>query len=119
MTTDPTRLIEIYAINAAGNLRWITNVTPLRVPYGRYEIFVQKDVVARLPIATTGGVIPIVDNHLGVDFGAPRQIYVHMRKRRRSSRGATTSSPFPASAAASRFPAARRSTELRFQPPIS
>jgi hypothetical protein len=78
MTTDPTRLIEIYAIDTASNLRWITDVTPLRVPYGRYEIFVQKDIVAHLPIATTGGPIPIVDNHLGVDFGAPRQLYVHM-----------------------------------------
>jgi hypothetical protein len=80
VTTDPTRQIEVYAINADNTLRWITNITPLRAPYGRYELFVQKDVIARLPIATTGGTIPIVDNHLGKDFGAPRQIYVHMSK---------------------------------------
>jgi hypothetical protein len=79
-TTDPTRQIEVYAINADNTLRWITNITPLRAPYGRYILFVQKDVVARLPIATTGGPIPIVDNHLGKDFGAPRQLYVHMSK---------------------------------------
>src|SRR5260221_6796194 len=80
-TTDPTRQIEVYAINADNTLRWITNVTTLRAPYGRYILFVQKDVIARLPIATTGGPISIVDNHLGKDFGAPRQLYVHMSNR--------------------------------------
>jgi hypothetical protein len=79
-TTDPTRQIEVYAVSADNTLRWITNITPLRAPYGRYELFVQKDIIARLPIATTGGPIPIVDNHLGKDFGAPRQIMVHMSK---------------------------------------
>jgi hypothetical protein len=80
MTTDPTRQVEIYAVDTNNNLRWITNVVPLRAPFGRFFLFVQKDVIARLPIATTGGTIPIVDNHLGIDFGAPRQIYVHQAK---------------------------------------
>jgi hypothetical protein len=80
MTTDPTRQIEIYAVKTDNTLRWVTNVVPLRVPYGRFDLFVQKDVIARLPIATTGGTIPIVDNHLGTDFGAPRQLYVHQAK---------------------------------------
>lgn len=79
-TTDPTRQIEIFAIDTDNNLRWIGNVVPQRAPYGRYDLFVQKDVIARLPVATTGGQLPIVSNHLGVDFGAPRQFYVHLAK---------------------------------------
>jgi len=95
MTTDPTRQIEIYAVDTNNNLRWITNATPLRVPYGRFDLFVQKDVIARLPIATTGGPIPIVDNHLGIDFGAPRQLYVHQAKAETVSVRAHTVKPVP------------------------
>jgi hypothetical protein len=79
-TTDPTRQIEIYAIDTDNNLRWIANVGTERIPFGRYTLFVQKDIAGRLPAASTGGPIPIVDNKLGVDFGAPRQFYVHMAK---------------------------------------
>jgi hypothetical protein len=77
-TTDPTRQVEVYAVDTDGNLRWIANIVPQRIPFGRFTLFVQRDIVKSLPIATTGGPIPIVDNHLGVDLGAPRNLYVHM-----------------------------------------
>jgi hypothetical protein len=79
-TTDPSAQIEIYAIDTLNNLRWIANVVPERIVFGRYALFVQRDILKRLPVATTGGPIPIVDNHLGTDLGAPRQFYVHQAK---------------------------------------
>jgi hypothetical protein len=77
-TTDPTRQIELYGVDTDNNLRWIANIMPQRIPFGRYTLFVQRDIVRTLTIATTGGPIPIVDNHLGTDLGAPRNFYVHM-----------------------------------------
>jgi hypothetical protein len=77
-TTDPTRQIELYGVDTDNNLRWISNIMPQRIPFGRYTLFVQRDVVRALPLATTGGPIPIVDNHLGTDLGAPRNLYVHI-----------------------------------------
>jgi hypothetical protein len=79
-TTDPTRQVELYGVDTDNNLRWISNIMPQRIPFGRYTLFVQRDLVGGggLNIATTGGPIPIVDNHLGVDLGAPRNFYVHM-----------------------------------------
>jgi hypothetical protein len=79
-TTDPTRQVEVYGVDTDGNLRWIANIVPERIPFGRFTLFVQRDIVKSLPLATTGGPIPIVDNHLGVDLGAPRNFYVHMAK---------------------------------------
>jgi hypothetical protein len=79
-TTDPSAQIEVYAIDTRNNLRWIANVVPERIVFGRFSLFVQRDILKRLPVATTGGPIPIVDNHLGLDLGAPRQFYVHQSK---------------------------------------
>jgi hypothetical protein len=94
MTTDPSHQIEVYAITSNpgnppvvnsgdplqdGNLRWIANVQPLVVPFGRFTLFVQRDIVKRLPLITTGGPIPIIsDPNTGFDFGAPRQLYVRL-----------------------------------------
>jgi hypothetical protein len=77
-TTDPTRQVELYGVDTDGNLRWISNIMPQRIPFGRFTLFVQRDIVRSLTLATTGGPIPIVDNHLGIDLGAPRNFYVHI-----------------------------------------
>jgi hypothetical protein len=112
-TTDPSRQVEIYAITsnpanvlaasgtppaipadpaittsmnpADAHLRWIANIVPLRIPFGRYTMFVQRDIQRRLPTITTAGVIPIIDNHVGlqgqpgqVEYGAPRQLYTRI-----------------------------------------
>jgi hypothetical protein len=93
MTTDPTAQIEVYAITSNpgrpsrkgirdplqdGHLRWIANVVPERFPFGRFELFVQRDI-QRFPLALpSGAVLPITGNHLGTDYGAPRQFFVHV-----------------------------------------
>jgi hypothetical protein len=92
-TTDPTSQVEIYAITSNprnpavagsgdpmqdGNLRWIANVVTERIPFGRFTLFVQRDIIKRLPVPPTAGVIPIIDDHAGTDFGAPRQFFVHV-----------------------------------------
>jgi hypothetical protein len=106
-TTDPSAQIEIYAITsnpavpfnpnlvdingavlpqplADGNLRWIANIVPLRIPFGRFALFVQRDIQKRLPVPQTAGPIPIVSDPIltnaagfPIDYGATRQIYVH------------------------------------------
>jgi hypothetical protein len=109
-STDPSAQVEIYAITsnpakpfnnslfipgtnppvlqpqpgADGTVRWIATIVPLRIPFGRFTLFVQRDIVKRLPLATTAGPIPIVSdpvlvNAAGnpVDYGATRQFFVH------------------------------------------
>jgi hypothetical protein len=106
-TTDPSALIEVYAITsnpgnpfnpnlvdgfgnvipqplADGNLRWIATVTELRIPFGRFDFFVQRDIVKRLPVPPTAGTIPIVSDPIltnaagfPLDYGATRQFYIH------------------------------------------
>jgi hypothetical protein len=79
-TTDPSTQIEIYAIDSRNNLRWIANVIPERIVFGRYDLFFEQNKIKNINVAVTGGAIPIVDNHLGLDLGAPRQFFVHQAK---------------------------------------
>jgi hypothetical protein len=89
--TDPSRKVDIYAMVSNppgavsplpyddGNLRFIGQVVPMRIPFGRYELFIQRDVCKNLavfcPGGLTAGLPPIVDNHQGLDLGAPRIFY--------------------------------------------
>jgi hypothetical protein len=79
-TTDPSTQIEIYAIDSRNNLRWIANVIPERIVFGRYDLFFEQNKIKNINVAVTGGPIPIVSNHLGLDLGAPRQFFVHQAK---------------------------------------
>jgi hypothetical protein len=96
-STDPTRDVDIYAyVNHPGDgsditLRGLARVVPERIPFSRWELFIQRDTCLRLrniclqvngkpggvapPPGDLAALPPIADNHQGIDFGAPRHFY--------------------------------------------